>query len=288
MRIHGSVLVATAMGLALMSAPASLQVAEKKSLTIEGARKAIEASKAEADRRQAAGVIAVVDDGGNLMAVERLDGTFPAGAHISIGKARTAALFRKPTRAFEEIIGKGRTSMVALPDFTPLQGGVPIIVDNQVVGAIGVSGAHTAQEDEEIAQAGADALKTCCAPPRPVLDVAQERVRTAFNKGAVLVGATPGINYMVHASRRDAPGQAEVHARDTDIMHVLDGSATFVTGGTVVNGKAVAPDEIRGASIEEGETRTISKGDVIVVPRGTPHWFKEVSGTLTYFVVKVR
>jgi glc operon protein GlcG len=288
MRIHGSVLVATAMGLALMSAPASLQVAEKKSLTIEGARKAIEAAKAEADRRQAAGVIAVVDDGGNLMAVERLDGTFPAGAHISIGKARTAALFRKPTRAFEEIIGKGRTSMVALPDFTPLQGGVPIVVDNQVVGAIGVSGAHTAQEDEEIAQAGADALKTCCAPPRPVLYIDQEQVRTAFAKGAVLVGATPGINYMVHASRRDAPGQAEIHARDTDIMHVLEGSATFVTGGTVVDGKAVAPDEIRGASIKEGETRTISKGDVIVVPRGTPHWFKEVSGTLTYFVVKVR
>jgi glc operon protein GlcG len=288
MRIHGSVLLATAMGLALMSAPASLQVAEKKSLTLEGARKAIEAAKAEAGRRQATAVIAVVDDGGNLMAVERLDGTFPAGAHISIGKARTAALFRKPTRVFEEVIGKGRTSMVALNDFTPLQGGVPIVVDDQVVGAIGVSGAHSAQEDEEIALAGADAFKTCAAPPRPVLYFEQERVRRAFSKGAVLVDATPGTNYMVHASRREAPGQAEIHARDTDIIHVLDGSATFVTGGTVVDGKATAPDEIRGASITEGETKTISKGDVIIVPRGTPHWFREVSGPLTYFVVKVR
>jgi glc operon protein GlcG len=100
----------------------------------------------------------VVDEGGNLIAAERLDNTFAAGANISIGKARTAALFKRPTKAFEEIINKGRTAMATLPDFTPLQGGVPIIVNGQIVGAIGVSGAASAQQDEEIAVAGANAL----------------------------------------------------------------------------------------------------------------------------------
>src|SRR6185369_6896476 len=97
----------------------------------------------------------------NLMAVERLDGTFAAGAMISIGKARTAALFRKPTKFFEDVVNKGRTAMTALPDFTPLQGGVPIMDGpdgRQIVGAVGVSGAASAQQDEEIAMAAAAAI----------------------------------------------------------------------------------------------------------------------------------
>jgi len=93
------------------------------------------------------------------MYLERLDGTFAAGARISIGKARTAALFKKPTAAFEDIIKNGRTAMVALEDFTPLQGGVPIELDGKVVGAIGVSGAANQQRDEAVAKAGAAALK---------------------------------------------------------------------------------------------------------------------------------
>jgi glc operon protein GlcG len=94
------------------------------------------------------------------MALERLDGTFAAGANISIGKARTAVLFKRPTKAFEDLIKNGRTAMVALPDsfFTPLQGGVPITVDGQIVGGVGVSGAASAQQDEELAIAGASAL----------------------------------------------------------------------------------------------------------------------------------
>src|SRR5262249_19194409 len=122
------------------------------------ARKAIAGAVAYAHKNNAAGVIAVVDDGGNLMALERLDGTFAAGSMISIGKARTAALFKKPTKFFEDVIGKGRTSMVALNDFTPLQGGVPIEIDGRIVGAIGVSGANSAQQDEELAKAGAAAV----------------------------------------------------------------------------------------------------------------------------------
>jgi len=135
------------------------QTVEKKALTIDGAKKVIAGAVAYAKKNNApGGAIAVVDDGGNLMAVERLDGTFAAGANISIGKARTAALFKRPTKVFEDIIKNGRTSLIALPDayFTPLQGGVPITIDGQIVGGIGVSGAASAQQDEEIATAGAN------------------------------------------------------------------------------------------------------------------------------------
>jgi mannose-6-phosphate isomerase-like protein (cupin superfamily) len=112
-------------------------------------------------------------------------------------------------------------------------------------------------------------------------------VTAAFARGAVLVDGS-GRNYMVHASRRDGAGQAEVHTRDTDVIYVLEGSATFVTGGAMVDGRSIAPDEVRGASVRDGDTRQVAKGDVVVVPAGTPHWFKEVSGPLLYYVVKVR
>ena len=135
------------------------QTVGKKILTLAGAKQVIAAAVAEAKVKNApGGAIAVVDDGGNLVALERLDNTFAAGANISIGKARTAALFKKPTRFFEETINKGRTAMATLSDFTPLQGGIPIILDGEIIGAIGVSGAATAQQDEELAIAGANAL----------------------------------------------------------------------------------------------------------------------------------
>src|SRR5215204_2546086 len=137
------------------------QTVEKKTLTIEGAKKVIAGAVAYAKKNNApGGVIAVVDDGGNLMALERLDGTFAAGATISIGKARTAVLFKRPTKVFEDIIKNGRTAMVTLPDnlFTPLQGGIPIMIDGQIVGGVGVSGAASAQQDEELAIAGANVL----------------------------------------------------------------------------------------------------------------------------------
>ena len=135
------------------------QVAEKKVLTLEGAKKVAAAAAADARAHDEGAAIAIVDDGGNLLYLERLDGTFAAGSRISMGKARTAALFKKPTAAFEEIIRGGRTPMVALEDFTPLQGGVPIVVDGLVIGAIGVSGAASAQRDEDVAKAGAAAVK---------------------------------------------------------------------------------------------------------------------------------
>jgi glc operon protein GlcG len=279
------------------TAASQAQTMEKKTLTLEGAKKVIAGAVAEAKAKNApGGVIAVVDDGGNLMALERLDGTFAAGAMISIGKARTSVLFKKPTKFFEDIIKNGRTAMVSLPDslFTPLQGGVPIMVDGQVVGGVGVSGAASAQQDEELAIAGANVLTKAVAADsttpsaKPITYIESRKVADSFAKGSVLIDGSDGRNYMVHASRRDKPGMAEVHTLDTDIIYVQEGSATFVTGGSVVDGKNTASDEIRGASINGGETRRISKGDVIIVPKGTPHWFKEVDGTMTYYVVKVR
>jgi mannose-6-phosphate isomerase-like protein (cupin superfamily) len=113
------------------------------------------------------------------------------------------------------------------------------------------------------------------------------KVAAAFDTGAVLFDGAGG-NYMVHASRRDAAGQAEVHLKEADIIYVLQGTTTFVTGGTVVDPKTTAPDEIRGTAVENGEARRLGKGDVIIVPRGTPHWFKEVDEPVLYYVVKVR
>jgi len=258
--------------------------AQKRVLTLDGAKRVISAAVAEAKRLSApGGVIAVVDDGGNLIALERLDGTFSAGAHISEGKARTAVLFKRPTRVFEEIIRSGRTPMIALPDFTPLQGGVPIVEAGEVVGGVGVSGAASAQQDEELALAGANALGTGNAAAAPVTYLDRQTVAGAFAKGQPLLEVA---GYKIHASRREKAGQAEVHGKDTDIIYVTSGSATLVTGGTVVEGQTTAPDEIRGKAIAGGETRRIQTGDVIVVPAGVPHWFQAVPGPMTYYVVK--
>jgi glc operon protein GlcG len=206
------------------TAPAEAQVAEKKALTLEGARQIIATAIGEARRVKApGGVIAVVDDGGNLMALERLDGTFAAGASISIGKARTAALFKRPTKAFEDIIKNGRTAMVALSDFTPLQGGIPITIGEEVVGGIGVSGAASAQQDEELALAGAAAARTLkprmagTETSRKVTFIDQQTVTASFEKGAVLVNMG---NYMVHASHREMDGIAEIHTLDTDLIEI--------------------------------------------------------------------
>jgi uncharacterized protein GlcG (DUF336 family) len=232
-----------------------------------------------------------VDDGGNLMALERLDGTFAAGANISIGKARTAALFKRPTRAFEDIIKNGRTAMVALSDFTPLQGGIPIMVGDEVVGGIGVSGAATAQQDEELALAGAAAAKTLklsmvgTETSRKVTFIDGPMVAAGFQQGTVLVSMG---NYMIHASHREMDGMAEIHTLDTDLIYVQEGSATFITGGTVPDAKPTEPNELRGATIVGGEGRRVAKGDVVVVPAGVPHMFTSVQGALNYYVVKVR
>jgi len=160
-------LIISALGMLMaltFSSISSAQTMQKKALTLEGAKRVIAAAVAEAKSKNApGGAIAVVDESGNLIAVERLDNTFAAGANISIGKARTAVLFKRPTKFFEDVINKGRTAMTTVNDFTPLQGGIPIIVDGQIIGAVGVSGAASAEQDEELAIAGANALATSSA-----------------------------------------------------------------------------------------------------------------------------
>jgi uncharacterized protein GlcG (DUF336 family) len=126
----------------------------KQVLTLNVAKKIAEAAETEAIKRGATVVIAVVDDGGHLILLERLDDTQVASVEVAIGKARTAAIFRRPSKIFEDQVREGRVAAIALPGATPLQGGIPIISNGKVIGAIGVSG-NTPQEDEDIAKAGA-------------------------------------------------------------------------------------------------------------------------------------
>jgi len=123
------------------------------------------------------------------------------------------------------------------------------------------------------------------AATQTVTQIPAKDVSAAFAKGAPLV---KGDTYKVDASRREAAGEVEVHETDTDVFYVLDGTATFVTGGTLEGGRTIAPGEIRGKAIKGGDVRTLSKGDVIVIPKGTPHWFRDVPGPITYFVVKAK
>ena len=115
--------------------------------------------------------------------------------------------------------------------------------------------------------------------------IPSEKVSAAMTKPGLL---TKGSNYTVIMSRREEGGQSEVHAADTDTFYVIEGSATVVTGGTVDGGKTTGPGEIRGTGISGGNSRTLSKGDIIVIPKGTPHWFKEVPKLVIYYVVKAR
>jgi glc operon protein GlcG len=130
------------------------QVIEKKALSLEGAKRIVAAAEAQAKAEGARVVIAVVDDGGSLLLLERLDDTQVASVNVGIDKARTAAIFRRPSKVFEDQVRDGRVAALALHGAVPLQGGVPIIVDGKVIGAIGVSG-ETPQQDEEIAKVGA-------------------------------------------------------------------------------------------------------------------------------------
>src|SRR6516164_9452448 len=145
------------LGFAFLLAAATTLQAElptKKVLTLGLAKRLVAAAEAEAKKLGATVVIAVVDDGGQLILLERLDDTQVASVEVGIGKARTAAIFRRPSKEFEDQTRSGRVAALALPGATPLQGGVPITVDGKVIGAIGVSG-NTPQEDEDIAKVGA-------------------------------------------------------------------------------------------------------------------------------------
>jgi mannose-6-phosphate isomerase-like protein (cupin superfamily) len=125
---------------------------------------------------------------------------------------------------------------------------------------------------------------TAAEGPSNVSFVDHDKVAAALAKGGPLVTAG---DLSVRGSHRAGPGEVEVHEKETDVIYVIDGQATLVTGGTIVGGKTVSPGQMLGTDIRNGQSQHLSKGDVIVVPAGIPHWFKEVSQPISYYVVKV-
>ena len=117
-----------------------------------------------------------------------------------------------------------------------------------------------------------------------VIHLDHAKVSAVFERGGPLLGTN---NFKVLALRRDGPGEVEVHDQDTDVLYVVEGNATLVTGGTTTEPRTTAPGETRGKTIIGGQDRHLSKGDVMVIPNGVPHWFKEVQPPFLYFMVKV-
>ena len=133
-------------------------IKSKTVLTLEGAKTIAEKAEEKALELNVGGAIAIVDDSGNLIYLESLDGTMPAAANIAIGKAATAAAFKRPTKNLEQVIQQKRLSMLDLSGipntpYVPLMGGYPIFHNNEVIGAVSVAGAQTGENDEIIAQA---------------------------------------------------------------------------------------------------------------------------------------
>ena len=133
------------------------QVATKKAVTLELAKKVAVAAEAEARKNNWNVVVAIVDDGANLVYLERMDNTQIGSIEVAIQKARTAISFKRPSKTFEDMVAGGRAAILSLPGVVPLEGGLPLVVDGQFIGAIGISGA-TSQQDGLVAKAGAEAL----------------------------------------------------------------------------------------------------------------------------------
>lgn len=264
---------------------AAFETEEVYALGFAGARIVAQTAAAVAKARGVAPVISIVDAGGELIYQWRPDAAQVASVKVAQDKARTAAIFRRPSKDFEDQASSGRPSALHLAGGVPLQGGIPIMFEDQVIGAIGVSGASSAPEDSELAMIGAKAAEGFS------LDVAThatyipaEDVNAKFEVGGFMVVTD---NYIVDAGRRNAAGQAEWHARDTDIMYIQQGTATIFTGGTVNNPQITAPGEIRGDNSTNGVTHELKEGDIIIIPDGVSHHFTEVSDPFLYYVVKV-
>jgi len=156
-------LLSAAIVVAILTGAAEAQLIEKIALTLDGAKRIATAAEAKAKAEGARVVIAVVDEGGNLLLLERLDDTQVASVNVGIDKARTAAIYRRPSKVFEDQVKNGRVSALALHGAVALQGGVPIVIRGNVIGAIGVSG-ETPGQDENIAMAGAAVAATFTKP----------------------------------------------------------------------------------------------------------------------------
>lgn len=141
----------------LLTAELGAQFGDKKTLTLAAAKKAAEAAEMEAKKNNWAVVIAIVDDGGHLVYLSRLDGAPIGVIEVALGKARSAAYYKRPSKAFQDELVGGRAAILNLAGASPFEGGEPIMAGNQVVGAIGVSGV-TGEQDGQIARAGIAAL----------------------------------------------------------------------------------------------------------------------------------
>ena len=128
------------------------------------------------------------------------------------------------------------------------------------------------------------AMITVAAQQPSVTYVPAEKVAAALKEGTRIAA---GSDYIALGAKRTGPGQVEVHEKETDTFYVIDGAATFVTGGKMIGGKISRPNQWLGTSIEGGQTHHLKKGDFIEVPAGTPHWFKEVPTSINYYVIKV-
>jgi uncharacterized protein GlcG (DUF336 family)/mannose-6-phosphate isomerase-like protein (cupin superfamily) len=273
----------------IAGAEASYSYSEVPALTREGAKLAAEAIGAEASRRGVAPVISAVDAGGALMYLHRPDDAQVASVEVTTDKARTAAIYRRPSRDFEDQASGGRPSALHLARAVPLQGGEPIVYEGEVIGAVGVSGATSADEDRELALIGAEAAARSASrqaqgSANGAAFFPASAVEERFREGGLLLD-TP--IYKIDAGRRVEPGEVEYHERSTDVMHVLRGTATVVTGGEMQDTREVAPGELRAREVQGGTRHELHEGDVLAIPSGVPHQFVEVSDPFLYFVVKV-
>jgi uncharacterized protein GlcG (DUF336 family) len=273
----------------LAGAAAEFSTTEFAALTQAGAKLAVEAIGAEAAKRGVAPVVSAVDAGGALMYLHRPDDAQVASVEVTTDKARTAAIYRRPSKDFEDQASGGRPSALHLARAVPLQGGEPIVREGEVIGAVGVSGASSADEDCELALIGAEAAARSASASRngsangatffPAAAVADR-----FREGGLLLD-TPA--YKIDAGRRVEPGEVEYHERVVDVMNVVRGSATVLTGGEMQDAREVAPGELRASAIEGGMRHELHEGDVLAIPNGVPHQFVDVSDPFLYFVVKV-
>jgi uncharacterized protein GlcG (DUF336 family) len=269
----------------LAGAAAAFSVREVPALTREGARLVAEAVGAEAARRGVAPVVSVVDAGGALVHLHRPDGAQVASVEVTTDKARTAAIYRRPSRDFEEQASNGRPSALHLARAVPLQGGMPIAIGGEVVGAVGVSGATSADEDQELALVGVRAAEAAAnGDGRRAAFFPADAVRAKFAEGGLLLDERA---YKIDAGRRAGPGEVEYHEHVVDVMHVVQGRAAVLTGGEMRDAREVAPGELRAASVEGATRHELAEGDVLAIPHGVPHQFVEVSDPFLYFVVKV-
>ncbi len=246
----------------IAGAQADFSTVTVPALTYAGAKVAAQAVAAAATARGVAPVAAVVDAGGELVYLWRPDQAQVASVGVATDKARTAAIYRRPSKDFEDQASGGRPSALHLAGAVPLQGGMPIVVDGHVVGAIGVSGASSADEDQELAVVGQQAAQAAVEPGDAVF-ISSETQRAKFETGGLLVD-TPA--YKLDSGRRTGPGQVELHEHVVDIMQVVAGNAKVVTGETA---------------------HELAVGDVLVIPNGVPHQFVDASDLFHYFVTKV-